>query len=81
PVLYQNEIQFVVAAKAHHSKIDGSSPGYPCCMQERPEKKEWTLKVWKMVQDGSKLDHDALGYNFSKAWGYDRPQFWIWRRT
>ncbi|KAH3662639.1 hypothetical protein OGATHE_004214 [Ogataea polymorpha] len=28
-----------------------------------------------MVQDGSKLDHDALGYNFSKAWGNFREHY------
>ncbi|KAG7914241.1 hypothetical protein KL905_005424 [Ogataea polymorpha] len=66
PVFYENKIQFVVAARAHHSEIGGSSPGSSSSYAREIYEEGVNIETWKIVQKG-KLDYEGLDYHFNVA--------------
>ncbi|KAG7842730.1 hypothetical protein KL941_004760 [Ogataea angusta] len=66
PVFYQNRIQFVVAARAHHSEIGGSSPGSSSSYAREIYEEGVNIETWKIVEKG-KLDYEGLDYHFNVA--------------
>lgn len=66
PVFYEDKIQFVVAARAHHSEIGGSAPGSSSSYARDIAEEGVNIETWKIVENG-KFDYDGLNYYFNVA--------------
>lgn len=63
PVFYEGEIQFVVAARAHHSEIGGTAPGSSSSYAREIYEEGVNIESWKIVSNG-KFDYDGLQKHF-----------------
>lgn len=71
PVFINGAIEFVVAARAHHSEIGGSSPGSSSSYARDIREEGVNIETWKIVSQG-KFDEKGLIKHFveePKAWG------------
>ncbi|GME86147.1 unnamed protein product [Ambrosiozyma monospora] len=66
PVFFEGKIQFVVAARAHHSEIGGSAPGSSSSYAREIYEEGVNIEAWKIVQNG-KLDYEGLHHHFEVA--------------
>ncbi|KAK6455239.1 5-oxoprolinase [Scheffersomyces xylosifermentans] len=63
PVFIDGTIQFVVAARAHHSEIGGSSPGSSSSYARDIFEEGANIEAWKIVSNG-KFDYEGLVKHF-----------------
>ncbi|GMM37865.1 hypothetical protein DASC09_051900 [Saccharomycopsis crataegensis] len=63
PVFHQGKIQFVVAARAHHSEIGGSAPGSSSSYAREIFEEGVNIESWKVVDNG-KFDYEGLHNHF-----------------
>ena len=63
PVFYEGKIQFVVAARAHHSEIGGSAPGSSSSYAREIYEEGVNIESWKVVSNG-KFDYDGFQKHF-----------------
>lgn len=63
PVFYENKIQFVVAARAHHSEIGGTAPGSSSSYAREIYEEGVNIESWKIVSAG-KFDYDGMQKHF-----------------
>ncbi|TID22517.1 hypothetical protein CANINC_003292 [Pichia inconspicua] len=63
PVFYEGKIQFVVAARAHHSEIGGSAPGSSSSYAREIFEEGVNIESWKVVSNG-KFDYEGLKKHF-----------------
>ncbi|ABN64939.2 5-oxoprolinase [Scheffersomyces stipitis CBS 6054] len=59
PVFIDGKIQFVVAARAHHSEIGGSAPGSSSSYARDIFEEGANIEAWKIVSNG-KFDYEGL---------------------
>lgn len=70
PVFIEGEIQFVVAARAHHSEVGGSTPGSSSSYARDIHEEGVNIDFWKVVSNG-KFDDEGLKKHF-----VDVPRLW-----
>lgn len=63
PVFHDEKIQFVVAARAHHSEIGGSAPGSSSSYAREIFEEGVNIETWKLVQNGE-FDYAGLQKHF-----------------
>ncbi|KAG2735695.1 hypothetical protein G9P44_001909 [Scheffersomyces stipitis] len=63
PVFIDGVIQFVVAARAHHSEIGGSAPGSSSSYARDIYEEGANIEAWKIVSNG-KFDYQGLQKHF-----------------
>lgn len=63
PVFFEGKIQFVVAARAHHSEIGGTAPGSSSSYAREIYEEGVNIESWKIVSKG-KFDYDGLKEHF-----------------
>lgn len=63
PVFYEGKIQFVVAARAHHSEIGGSAPGSSSSYAREIYEEGVNIESWKVVSNG-KFDYEGFQKHF-----------------
>ncbi|KAG0674297.1 hypothetical protein C6P42_002291 [Pichia californica] len=63
PVFYEGKIQFVVAARAHHSEIGGTAPGSSSSYAREIYEEGVNIESWKVVSAG-KFDYEGLQKHF-----------------
>ncbi|CAH6723370.1 5-oxoprolinase [[Candida] jaroonii] len=71
PVFIDGVIQFLVAARAHHSEIGGITPGSSSSYARDIREEGVNIEAWKVVSQGH-FDHDGLLHRFieePKSWG------------
>lgn len=70
PVFIDGEIQFVVAARAHHSEIGGTTPGLSSSYARDIHEEGVNIEYWKIVSEGH-FDNEGLIKHF-----VDTPRTW-----
>ncbi|CDK26344.1 unnamed protein product [Kuraishia capsulata CBS 1993] len=63
PVFHEGKIQFVVAARAHHSEIGGSAPGSSSSYAREIYEEGVNIETWKIVSGGN-FDYEGLTKHF-----------------
>ncbi|ODV96269.1 hypothetical protein PACTADRAFT_85065 [Pachysolen tannophilus NRRL Y-2460] len=63
PVFHDGVIQFVVASRAHHSEIGGTSPGSSSSYAREIFEEGVNIETWKLVKDGE-FDYAGLQKHF-----------------
>lgn len=71
PVFIDGQIQFLVAARAHHSEIGGTSPGSSSSYARDIREEGVNIETWKIVSKGN-FDNEGLIQHFvnePRSWG------------
>lgn len=63
PVFHEGKIQFVVAARAHHSEIGGTAPGSSSSYAREIFEEGVNIETWKLVENGV-FDYEGLHKHF-----------------